>query len=405
VTATTRFSLDLLVEGQAQPEITVNTALNIVDVVAQLNVIDRNLTAPPGSPAEGALYIIATGGTGAWSGQDGKLAIYFSGWYFIAPKEGFQAWVADEDIVVIYDGSAWVTQLGTGDMVASTYDSDSDGIVDAAEALDDGTHSVSAEDVVDHIAAYNPHGATASATASRLILRDGNGRAKVANPVDAADIATKAYVDGFGGGGGGDMAKATYDTDNNNIVDAAETLDDGTHTISAEDVVDHVADTTNPHNVTHTQVGAEAAGAVATHAALTGTHGVTGSIVGTGGAQVLSQKTLTSVKYAYFDAVYSNGSSDAAKEINFSNGQDQSVSITANTTLTLRAPGAGRFSIDVMIAGAGGYNVALAGYGGLPVLTPGGEGYIPSQNIGDKDTLVVKFTGSEYRVQVVKDWR
>jgi len=39
------------------------------------------------------------------------------------------------------------------------------------------------------------HGATSSATANRLIIRDSNGRAKVAPPQADDDIATKKYVD------------------------------------------------------------------------------------------------------------------------------------------------------------------------------------------------------------------
>ncbi len=39
------------------------------------------------------------------------------------------------------------------------------------------------------------HGATSSATADRIILRDSAGRAQVADPAAAADIATKNYVD------------------------------------------------------------------------------------------------------------------------------------------------------------------------------------------------------------------
>lgn len=40
------------------------------------------------------------------------------------------------------------------------------------------------------------HGSTSVATASKLIHRDANGRAQVADPSAAADIATKGYVDG-----------------------------------------------------------------------------------------------------------------------------------------------------------------------------------------------------------------
>ena len=38
------------------------------------SVKDRDLTAPPGSPSEGDRYIVATGGSGAWSGHDLEIA-------------------------------------------------------------------------------------------------------------------------------------------------------------------------------------------------------------------------------------------------------------------------------------------------------------------------------------------
>ena len=57
----------------------------------------------------------------------------------------------------------------------------------------------------------------------------------------------------------GDMAKSTYDTDDNGIVDKAESVDDGTNTTSASQVksaYDHsVVTTGNPHSVTKTDVG------------------------------------------------------------------------------------------------------------------------------------------------------
>lgn len=48
----------------------------------------------------------------------------------------------------------------------------------------------------DHIDSTSPHQATSGANANRLVLRDGAGRAQVASPTAAADIATKGYVDG-----------------------------------------------------------------------------------------------------------------------------------------------------------------------------------------------------------------
>jgi hypothetical protein len=46
----------------------------------------------------------------------------------------------------------------------------------------------------DHSAAFNAHGASAAAEAGRLILRDANGRAKVAPPLNNDEIALKQTV-------------------------------------------------------------------------------------------------------------------------------------------------------------------------------------------------------------------
>ena len=50
-----------------------------------------------------------------------------------------------------------------------------------------------------HANATSVHGATSSATANRIIIRDSAGRAKVAAPSSASDIATKGYVDSLVG--------------------------------------------------------------------------------------------------------------------------------------------------------------------------------------------------------------
>lgn len=47
-----------------------------------------------------------------------------------------------------------------------------------------------------HEAKAATHGATASATANRIVLRDSSGRAQIATPTLASDIANKSYVDG-----------------------------------------------------------------------------------------------------------------------------------------------------------------------------------------------------------------
>ena len=62
---------------------------------------------PPASPADGDRYIVAADPTGAWAGQAGKIAAYQDGaWEFYTPREGWLAWVADEDLLYVHDGTA-----------------------------------------------------------------------------------------------------------------------------------------------------------------------------------------------------------------------------------------------------------------------------------------------------------
>lgn len=105
-------ALAYLEAAQSQKHVTVNEALSGLDVLVQLSVLDRDLTAPPGSPVEGDRYLVATGATGAWVGQADKIAAWQAGaWIFRTPRNGWQAWVADEAAFIFYDAGAWTHTL------------------------------------------------------------------------------------------------------------------------------------------------------------------------------------------------------------------------------------------------------------------------------------------------------
>lgn len=98
----------------------------------QQNVKDKDLSTPPGAPAEGDRYIVAAGGTGAWAGQDGKIAYYFNAaWLFDTPVEGWRLWIEDENKFYFHNGTVWAEEP-SGDMTKAQYDSNNDGVVDAA---------------------------------------------------------------------------------------------------------------------------------------------------------------------------------------------------------------------------------------------------------------------------------
>jgi hypothetical protein len=99
--------LDEISASQSSKEVTHNTALRQLEG-ATIRILDRDLTAPPGGESEGDSYLVDSGGTGAWSGKDGQVAVYISGgWFFLPPFEGLRLWINDEDIAIVYDGSSW----------------------------------------------------------------------------------------------------------------------------------------------------------------------------------------------------------------------------------------------------------------------------------------------------------
>jgi hypothetical protein len=105
---TPRPALPLLAAAQAQKHVTHNEALLELDALIATVILDRDLSAPPSSPSDGDIYLVKPTGTGAWTGQDGKLAYAIDGgWRFYAPLEGLTAYVADEAKLIFYNGTAW----------------------------------------------------------------------------------------------------------------------------------------------------------------------------------------------------------------------------------------------------------------------------------------------------------
>jgi len=114
VDETPNLGLPYIMAAQSQKHVTHNEAIRALDAIVQLSVLDRSLGAPPDVPVEGARYIVGSGPTGAWSGHAREIAAYQDGaWMFYTPREGWIAWVADEDVAVVWNGSTWVA-LTTG---------------------------------------------------------------------------------------------------------------------------------------------------------------------------------------------------------------------------------------------------------------------------------------------------
>nr|WP_081648513.1 DUF2793 domain-containing protein [Pseudomonas sp. P818] len=121
---TSKLFLELLANS-AGNQVNANTTFSALDQLVMPRVVDKDLSTPPGSPANGAMYIVGPSPTGAWSGKANNLAWWLTSagvWTFLAPDAGMSVRVLDEldgtgvPIVYAYSGSAWVSQAAGGNV-------------------------------------------------------------------------------------------------------------------------------------------------------------------------------------------------------------------------------------------------------------------------------------------------
>ncbi|MEO9168639.1 MAG: DUF2793 domain-containing protein, partial [Aestuariivirga sp.] len=63
---------------------------------------------PPTTYSDGNRFLVGTAPTGAWASQAGTIALTSNGaWQFMNPRAGWLLWVAAENILLAFDGSAW----------------------------------------------------------------------------------------------------------------------------------------------------------------------------------------------------------------------------------------------------------------------------------------------------------
>ena len=109
---TGRFDLPLIMPSQAQKHVTHNEALTLLDGLVHLVIKTQGGTAPPVSPAVDDAFLVGAPATGAWFGQEGKLAFNTdAGWRFAAPVRGIIAFFAAANELRIYEQGLW-TKIG-----------------------------------------------------------------------------------------------------------------------------------------------------------------------------------------------------------------------------------------------------------------------------------------------------
>lgn len=111
MSSTPNLGLELVPSNALQPWVAVNDALQVLDALVQLRVESRVLTAPPTTIESdvGKRWIVATGATGAWAGEDDAVALCTAPglWRFLPPGEGWEGWDVDASERVRYSGGAW----------------------------------------------------------------------------------------------------------------------------------------------------------------------------------------------------------------------------------------------------------------------------------------------------------
>ncbi|MFK0298900.1 DUF2793 domain-containing protein [Brevundimonas sp. NPDC090276] len=108
--ASARLGLPYLAVGQLQKHVTLNEALTRLDVLTQMAVVSRTTAAQPSAPADGALYILPTGATGAdWGGRPAGslMRAEAGGWLVVAAPDGLLAVVLDSEEVVVRRAGVW----------------------------------------------------------------------------------------------------------------------------------------------------------------------------------------------------------------------------------------------------------------------------------------------------------
>ena len=101
--------------NQQNQYLNANATFAIIDALLQTPVISKTLTAAPGSPADGALYVMADAWAGITGAAAGRLALYRtgSGWIVITPKQGWKKEVLADGLTYRYDGADWLEWIAS----------------------------------------------------------------------------------------------------------------------------------------------------------------------------------------------------------------------------------------------------------------------------------------------------
>lgn len=104
--------------------------------------VEASQATPPGSPTDRVCYIVTATATGAWAGEETKVAEYDStaaAWVFHTPVEGAFVYAKDDETFKKFNGTAWVDAIADSGIVEQQ-------VLDIA-AYEYGTFTENAEQV------------------------------------------------------------------------------------------------------------------------------------------------------------------------------------------------------------------------------------------------------------------
>lgn len=111
---TPNLNLPYLAAGQAQKHVSVNESLRRLDALVQIGVSTRAQADPPVNPSEGQRLLLPAATSGHFAGHAAKIAAYQDGvWQFYAPQTGWLVFVADEALLLVFNGAAWTQAAGS----------------------------------------------------------------------------------------------------------------------------------------------------------------------------------------------------------------------------------------------------------------------------------------------------
>lgn len=190
-------------ENTIDPAAGLNESLLTVDALLQLAVVSVGDNTPPGSPANGARYVVGTAPTGAWAGRANQVAQRLDGaWRFYAARYALN--LAD-GLWYVRSASTWAPLAGSGGGEANTASNlgAGEGLYSAKVGVDlrfkslvAGTNVTLSSDA-DTVTINATGGGGGSGTVTSVALSAPTGFNVSGSPVTASGTLALAFANGY----------------------------------------------------------------------------------------------------------------------------------------------------------------------------------------------------------------